>query len=177
MRYFYAHDEVLAEQLSGATPRAATVAEIERELLAMYVFFFQAEDGIRDGRVTGVQTCALPICEASRWPIAVGIPSSVETRGSRIEFASHRPSSVKVEMRARPSRACRTGRRLTTSSAAATPSPSGMAHSPASCTGTSAHAQPGSGYAAPYASRAGSRYTTIRVEVRRKASASLRRNT
>src|SRR5713226_9655552 len=23
--------------------------------------FFQAEDGIRDGRVTGVQTCALPI--------------------------------------------------------------------------------------------------------------------
>src|SRR5690348_17650890 len=24
-------------------------------------FFFQAEDGTRDGRVTGVQTCALPI--------------------------------------------------------------------------------------------------------------------
>src|SRR5690348_18348071 len=29
-------------------------------------FFFQAEDGIRDGRVTGVQTCALPICECHR---------------------------------------------------------------------------------------------------------------
>src|SRR6266487_3128329 len=27
-----------------------------------FSFFFQAEDGIRDGRVTGVQTCALPIC-------------------------------------------------------------------------------------------------------------------
>src|SRR3989441_10728449 len=26
-----------------------------------YVFFFQAEDGIRDKLVTGVQTCALPI--------------------------------------------------------------------------------------------------------------------
>src|SRR3712207_9022257 len=26
-----------------------------------YVFFFQAEDGIRDIGVTGVQTCALPI--------------------------------------------------------------------------------------------------------------------
>src|SRR5207253_8734310 len=26
------------------------------------LFFFQAEDGIRDGHVTGVQTCALPIC-------------------------------------------------------------------------------------------------------------------
>src|SRR5690348_1854706 len=28
---------------------------------AKRAFFFQAEDGIRDGRVTGVQTCALPI--------------------------------------------------------------------------------------------------------------------
>src|SRR5690348_17389361 len=27
--------------------------------------FFQAEDGIRDGRVTGVQTCALPISVGS----------------------------------------------------------------------------------------------------------------
>src|SRR5256885_12686898 len=26
-------------------------------------FFFQAEDGIRDYKVTGVQTCALPICK------------------------------------------------------------------------------------------------------------------
>src|SRR5262249_59539624 len=26
-----------------------------------YIFFFQAEDGIRDWSVTGVQTCALPI--------------------------------------------------------------------------------------------------------------------
>src|SRR5205809_6042402 len=29
-------------------------------------FFFQAEDGIRDVAVTGVQTCALPICESYR---------------------------------------------------------------------------------------------------------------
>src|SRR5690625_5791065 len=28
---------------------------------AVSLFFFQAEDGIRDGHVTGVQTCALPI--------------------------------------------------------------------------------------------------------------------
>src|SRR5713226_2293279 len=35
-----------------------------RELRTLVlVFFFQAEDGIRDGRVTGVQTCALPICD------------------------------------------------------------------------------------------------------------------
>src|SRR5262249_59173561 len=31
---------------------------------ATYVLFFQAEDGIRDWSVTGVQTCALPI-----WPL------------------------------------------------------------------------------------------------------------
>src|SRR5437879_10241499 len=29
-------------------------------------FFFQAEDGIRDTSVTGVQTCALPIYERQR---------------------------------------------------------------------------------------------------------------
>src|SRR5690625_6681250 len=29
--------------------------------LHVFNFFFQAEDGIRDGHVTGVQTCALPI--------------------------------------------------------------------------------------------------------------------
>src|SRR6266487_5760585 len=29
--------------------------------ICIVFFFFQAEDGIRDGRVTGVQTCALPI--------------------------------------------------------------------------------------------------------------------
>src|SRR5215208_57179 len=32
-------------------------------LVMVIFFFFQAEDGIRDGHVTGVQTCALPICE------------------------------------------------------------------------------------------------------------------
>src|SRR2546425_10454220 len=30
------------------------------------MFFFQAEDGIRDKLVTGVQTCALPICLADK---------------------------------------------------------------------------------------------------------------
>src|SRR5260370_40247995 len=30
--------------------------------IIFFFFFFQAEDGIRDSSVTGVQTCALPIC-------------------------------------------------------------------------------------------------------------------
>jgi len=42
------------------------------------LFFFQAEDGIRDRDVTGVQTCALPICmgdsfrENTEWQFLVG---------------------------------------------------------------------------------------------------------
>src|SRR5256885_5424695 len=36
--------------------------EFSRQLAAKLCFFFQAEDGIRDYKVTGVQTCALPIC-------------------------------------------------------------------------------------------------------------------
>src|SRR5438876_3105623 len=35
---------------------------VDQDKVSKFVdFFFQAEDGIRDGRVTGVQTCALPI--------------------------------------------------------------------------------------------------------------------
>src|SRR5438876_9994657 len=36
------------------------------DVVLFLFFFFQAEDGIRDGRVTGVQTCALPIYPAAR---------------------------------------------------------------------------------------------------------------
>src|SRR2546430_8734121 len=35
------------------------------EVRIRYVFFFQAEGGIRDVTVTGVQTCALPICDGA----------------------------------------------------------------------------------------------------------------
>src|SRR5207249_8228011 len=35
-----------------------------------FFFFFQAEDGIRDRNVTGVQTCALPICGHSNDQLA-----------------------------------------------------------------------------------------------------------
>src|SRR3989475_7787670 len=33
----------------------------------LFFFFFQAEDGIRDLTVTGVQTCALPIWKLDGW--------------------------------------------------------------------------------------------------------------
>src|SRR5207237_8157240 len=35
-------------------------------ILLSLIFFFQAEDGIRDSSVTGVQTCALPILLAAQ---------------------------------------------------------------------------------------------------------------
>src|SRR2546430_822933 len=41
------------------------------EMAAMvFIFFFQAEDGIRDLTVTGVQTCALPIWHRAVSPVA-----------------------------------------------------------------------------------------------------------
>src|SRR5260370_26863744 len=48
--------------ISYFTPSA--VVALNRFTLQPCVFFFQAEDGIRDSSVTGVQTCALPICFA-----------------------------------------------------------------------------------------------------------------
>src|SRR5205807_6496797 len=42
------------------------LAEQQKEV-NIFVFFFQAEDGIRDYKVTGVQTCALPISSSLVW--------------------------------------------------------------------------------------------------------------
>src|SRR5207253_6132021 len=49
-------------------------------------FFFQAEDGIRDGHVTGVQTCALPI-----------FPNPLEVTMAKL-ICSAVPSVQKVRM-------------------------------------------------------------------------------
>src|SRR5260370_27028013 len=37
----------------------------------LFVFFFKAEDGIRDSSVIGVQTCALPICRITKFGLLV----------------------------------------------------------------------------------------------------------
>src|SRR5256885_7324744 len=52
------------------------------------LFFFQAEDGIRDYKVTGVQTCALPISNvreagAIRGALAAGPGNSLRVPGIR----------------------------------------------------------------------------------------------
>src|SRR5256885_3891473 len=53
-------------------------------------FFFQAEDGIRDYKVTGVQTCALPISCASRFD------SSEQAAGWRRSAARNESISVRT---------------------------------------------------------------------------------
>src|SRR6266508_4738412 len=53
----------------------------------MLFFFFQAEDGIRDGHVTGVQTCALPICRGRHVRAGRAAAHGRELHGDR----AHRP--------------------------------------------------------------------------------------
>src|SRR3712207_6906683 len=49
----------------GAAAAAYMVWQRAGFVVVCYFFFFQAEDGIRDIGVTGVQTCALPISRPS----------------------------------------------------------------------------------------------------------------
>src|SRR5690625_7697249 len=64
-------------------------------------FFFQAEDGIRDGHVTGVQTCALPISPPSPTssPLAItdtqrrSHPRQPSSHSRRVSYAGSVTSS------------------------------------------------------------------------------------
>src|SRR2546430_6439069 len=53
---------VKAEHRTDERDEKLIGAEIDSLMGVNLFFFFQAEDGIRDLTVTGVQTCALPIC-------------------------------------------------------------------------------------------------------------------
>src|SRR6266446_3398337 len=56
------HGTVLLQSTLQLTDRHMIVSLFfQRVEQKRHVFFFQAEDGIRDYKVTGVQTCALPI--------------------------------------------------------------------------------------------------------------------
>src|SRR5207253_7097540 len=59
-------------------------------------FFFQAEDGIRDGHVTGVQTCALPI-----WLICVLLSMRQRSGRAGASSSSARPGSERRVSHAR----------------------------------------------------------------------------
>src|SRR6476661_8908377 len=96
----------------------------------VFFFFFQAEDGIRDSSVTGVQTCALPILAAvwsrpaseGRSPTATSarratlIACSAEVTDLHIRcrrfWAAHQPGdpieaeATEPDTRRKPSRSC-----------------------------------------------------------------------
>src|SRR5207244_6258697 len=83
-------------------------------------FFFQAEDGIRDDLVTGVQTCALPIFAGDIGdgiPAIVGPESSLQRESDRqqqadavwVDGRTARRQMVNRSEERRVGRACRSG--------------------------------------------------------------------
>src|SRR5690606_40955278 len=66
-------------------------------ILAIAIFFFQAEDGIRDFHVTGVQTCALPIY--LHFP---HVPRPGATGGGGPDRSDHRGRPILVHLRGGP---------------------------------------------------------------------------
>src|SRR3989441_9315575 len=78
------------------------------------MFFFQAEDGIRDKLVTGVQTCALPISLAPDYPYAPD--STIAHWRLPRPLAPGDSMEIAIQWRARPStlprRQGRQGRRF-----------------------------------------------------------------
>src|SRR5438105_11579683 len=74
------------------------------------LFFFQAEDGIRDPLVTGVQTCALPISRSQTPAPSHGAYSSTCTRARRARCCPRcRPPGAREVSsgRSRAARLCR----------------------------------------------------------------------
>src|SRR2546430_3043226 len=69
------------------------------------VFFFQAEDGIRDLTVTGVQTCALPISSPRRAAAPSPAAKIVPTPGTNMLATAAPPASPALAPTAPPSRA------------------------------------------------------------------------
>src|SRR5258706_11011129 len=56
----------------------STSVEFSLVLFVYFFFFFQAEDGIRDWSVTGVQTCALPISLIDGFDLFAGRETAID---------------------------------------------------------------------------------------------------
>src|SRR2546425_7271844 len=57
-------------------------------------FFFQAEDGIRDKLVTGVQTCALPISRGNPFTYAIAFRNSGDVAARNLVVTDDLPAGV-----------------------------------------------------------------------------------
>src|SRR5690606_5121595 len=83
-----------------------------------FSFFFQAEDGIRDFHVTGVQTCALPICgyrfsTYASWWIRHAISRALADKGRAVRIPVHMLDTYNRVSRATQTIIARTGREPT----------------------------------------------------------------
>src|SRR5688500_20231162 len=75
---------------------------ISRPIKILRCFFFQAEDGIRDYKVTGVQTCALPISPAGAFAPAafpVGLAAGLRRETGAAAEAAAAPVGRSEERR------------------------------------------------------------------------------
>src|SRR5256885_10661296 len=86
---------ILIEKIQKYRSYHNTIYKSRRYL--QFFFFFQAEDGIRDYKVTGVQTCALPICR--RMPL-FSVDSRARAAPARRE-QRHPPARVEAAVPAR----------------------------------------------------------------------------
>src|SRR5207249_8235171 len=90
---------ICVKRCRSVSDHSARNYRVERDDIHMCIFFFQAEDGIRDRNVTGVQTCALPISpprrlggaelaaraeRAARWEIEIQLPSGARSEERRV---------------------------------------------------------------------------------------------
>src|SRR2546429_1782051 len=118
------HERLLAEteKKSHQTSKCSGLARTE--LIHIFFFFFQAEDGIRDVAVTGVQTCALPISSASQGASATSrlhtIPSNARLTTNQLRYTVACTiivaiSHLTLEKSAKPTRTDRKSTRLNSS--------------------------------------------------------------
>src|SRR5256885_708622 len=86
-------DEAVPSFVSGAMAKAGKgllegTLQAGTSAVSDKFFFFQAEDGIRDYKVTGVQTCALPICPAYRKDLSFAGLRLKPDADQRLEFVT-----------------------------------------------------------------------------------------
>src|SRR5258708_14803146 len=78
-----------------------SVAVIGERCYSRSLFFFQAEDGIRDDLVTGVQTCALPIYPADALNTIVGKNAARAIPICSFDSATRRSAAAMSGLRSR----------------------------------------------------------------------------
>src|SRR5256885_9626273 len=82
---------VVAKNAIRQDARSGAESELQSSCCVKSSFFFQAEDGIRDYKVTGVQTCALPILATTATIPAVSLGRSRPRYTTRRANATRQP--------------------------------------------------------------------------------------